>query len=129
MELKLALQRQAYGEPNHWSLFLSLEGRPGTVYQVKGDATAMHYAHAFNINLLNSTSYITSYILAKPTEQEAALVDYWAYREPPPSAPTQAAVHENCQGWIIRVLRRLVEERIVQQDWLDFAVNLQEPLY
>lgn len=36
LELKLVLEEQVAGEPDHWSLFLALEGQPGDVFQVKG---------------------------------------------------------------------------------------------
>ena len=129
MELKLVRQEQTTGEPIHWSLFLAQEGQPGVVFQVKGDAVAMHYAHANNINVTISQSYKDSYIIARPTEDQAARVRYWATHEPAPRASNQAAVMENCQGWTIRVIRRLVAEGIVQQRWVDTAVSLQQPVH
>lgn len=57
MELKLVRQEQTTGEPYHWSLFLAREGEPGVVFQVKGDALAMHHTHANNTNVLSSQSY------------------------------------------------------------------------
>ena len=128
MELKLVRQEQTTGEPYHWSLFLAPEGQPGDLFQVKGDAVAMHHTHVSNTNILNSQSYKDSYIIAQPTEQQAARVHYWATHEPAPSAPNQAAVTENCQGWSIRVIRRLVAEGIVEQKWVDIAVDLQQPV-
>ncbi|KAL8942321.1 MAG: hypothetical protein Q9211_001438 [Gyalolechia sp. 1 TL-2023] len=127
MELKLVRQEQTAGEPYHWSLFLAPEGKPGDVFQVKGDAVGMHYVHA-EFDILRSLSYTDSYIIALPTEDQALRVRYWATHEPPPRAPNQAAVTENCQGWTVRVIRRLVEEGIVQQKWLNTAVSLQEPV-
>lgn len=129
MELKLVRQEQVDGEPYHWQLFLAPEGQPGTAFQVRGDAVAMHYAHAENTNVLSSQSYKDSYIIARPTEQQAERIRYWATHETPPSAPTQAAVTENCQAWTIRVMRRLVAEGIVQQNWMDTAVELQQPVH
>ena len=43
-------------------------------------------------------------------------VDEIARAEKPPSAPNRAAVTEHCQGWTVRVVRRLVEEGIVKRD-------------
>ena len=126
MELHLVRQKQAGGEPYHWSLFLACEGQPGVVFQVKGDAVAMHYAHTNNINIMISQSYKDSYIIARPTEHQAARVRYWATHEAPPRAVNQAAITENCQGWTIRVIRRLVVEGIVQQNWVNTAVSLQQ---
>ncbi len=129
MELKLVRQEQVAGEPYHWSLFLAREGQPGAVFQVKGDALTMHFAHANNVNVLSSQSYKDSYIIARPTEQQAARVRYWATHEAPPRAPNQAAVRENCQGWTIRVIRRLVAEGIVQQNWVNTAGSLQQHVH
>lgn len=95
MELKLVRQEQITGEPYHWSLFLAREGQPGVVFQVKGDAVAMHYAHDNNTNILYSQSYKDSYIIARPTEHQAARVRYWATHEAAPRAPNQAAVSED----------------------------------
>lgn len=97
------------------------------VYQVKGDALAMRYAHASDVNPLTSNSFKDSYIIARPTAQQTARVGYWANQEVPPSAPNQAAVQENCQGWTTRVIRQLVQEGVVPQNWLDFAESLKEP--
>lgn len=128
MELKLVRQEQSTGEPYHWLLFLARENERGLVFQVKGDAVAMHYVHVNNINVLSSQSYKDSYIIARLTEDQAARVSYWATHEAAPSAPNQAAVTENCQGWTIRVIRRLVAEGIVQQNWVNTAVSLQQPV-
>lgn len=129
IELKLVRQEQVAGEPYHWSLFLAREGQPGTVFQVKGDAVAMHYNHINNTNVLSSQSYKDSYIIARPTEQQAARIRYWATLEAPPGALNQATVRENCQGWTVRVIRRLVAEGIVQQNWVNTAVSLQQDVH
>lgn len=128
MELKLVRQRQTPGEPDHWAIFLSHEGQPGAIFQVKGDSTAMHFVHTDNVNVLSSNSYKDSYIIAQPTEQQAAKIRYWATHETPPSAPNQAAVQENCQGWVIRVINRLVTEGIVQQKWQNFAISIKQSI-
>ena len=128
MELKLVREEQISGEPNHWSLFLAREGEPGIIFQVRGDATAMSYAHEEDVNAVNSLDYKDSYIIAQPTTDQAMRIRYWATREVPPSAPNQAAVTENCQGWTIRVMEHLVSEGIVQRGWVDAARDLQEPV-
>lgn len=132
MELKLVRRRQLDGEPNHWSLFLAPENQRGSVFQVEGDATAMHYTHADKVNdyvdLTVSDSYRDSFIISYPTEQQMARVRYWANNEPPPSALNQTAAIENCQGWTIRVIRHLVEEGIVKKGYLTDAEHMQEPV-
>lgn len=130
MELRLIQEEQAPGEPDHWSMFLAQEGQQGAVFQVKGDAIGMHYAHADGVNILDSCEYTykDSYIISEPDEQQMVRISYWVNSEDPPGAPNQAAVHENCQGWVIRVITRLVSEGIVQQRWLDFAVSIKQPV-
>ena len=91
-KLKLVREEQTTGEPYHWSPFLAHEGQPGVVSQVKGDVVGMHHAHENNTNILCSQSYRDSYILARPTEHQAARVRYWATNEAAPRAPNQAAV-------------------------------------
>lgn len=127
--LMLVRQRQSPGEPLHWSLFLASEGQRGDVFQVKGDAIAMNYVHTANDNLLSSESFEDSYIISRPNQQQSTRIRYWATHEHPPSAPNQAAVQENCQGWTIRVMARLIAENIVASNWGNFARGLQEPLY
>ena len=75
-ELKVVRQEQTTSEPYHWSLFLAREGQPGVVFQVKGDAVAMHHIHANNTDVLSSQSFKDSYIIARPTEHQAARVRY-----------------------------------------------------
>lgn len=128
LNLMLVRQRQSPGEPCHWSLYVACEGQIGTVYQVKGDAIGMRYIQASDIDPTTSASYKDSFNIAQLTPEWAQRVAYWANNETPPSAQTQAAVRENCQGWTIRVMERLVQEGIVAQNWLTQARNLQEPL-
>ena len=89
----------------------------------------MRYTHAKDVNVLSSQSFKDSFVIARPTEDQAARIRYWATHETAPSAPNQAAVSENCQGWTILVIRRLVTEGIVQQKWVDTAVGLQGPVH
>jgi hypothetical protein len=75
----------------------------------------MHHVHAEPVKLFLSASFLDSFTIAHLTEAQAARVRHWATQEPPPSAPTLAAVTENCQGWVVRVVKRLIEEGIVGQ--------------
>lgn len=129
-ELKLVRQWLAPGKPDHWLLFLTHEGdyNEGTSFQVKGKATAMHHDHRTGIDVEISKSFKDAHLIAQPNTQQVKRVWYWATNEPPPSAPNQAAVQENSQGWIIRVIERLVAEGIVQQNWHTWAVSIKQPL-
>jgi hypothetical protein len=105
------------------------ENKEGTVYQVKGDALQMTYNPAFRVNLLRSITFLDAYVIATPGQAQRDRIEYWAVHEEPPSAPTQSAIFENCQGWTVRVIKRLVDENIVQEHWLNFARLLQEPIH
>lgn len=126
--LMLVLERQAEGEPKHWYLFVAPEGRPGSVYQVTGDATFMRYEVQRDASPLGSESYHTSYVLARLGEGQEDAVRSCAEAEAPPSAESRASVRENCQGWAIRVLRRLRGEGIVSEGWVEFAEGIEEPV-
>lgn len=132
-KLYLVLQSQAPGEPMHWSLFVSsgesLDSR-GKVWQVKGDALLMHYQHAENVALLRSGSYYTSYVLNSDlSKSQESLIKEAAGKEKPPQAKNQRSVKENCQGWTIRVLKRLQGGNVVNKQqvmWVE--KELKEPI-
>ena len=128
VSLQLHLIREYQIGPDHWLLFLGYEGQLGRVYQVKGDAIAMHHQHSASANPLGSDSFKDVYVIANPDSEQSTRIDHWAVSEPPPSAVNQNAVQENCQGWTIRVLRHLVEEGIVGQDRLTYIESLKQPL-
>lgn len=128
MELKIVRENQIENERYHWSLFLSGEGQPGDVYQVKGDAVMMYHSHEIGVDVTSFESFKDSYIIAQPTEQQIVRIRYWASHEVPPSAPNQAAVTENCQSWVIRVVQRLVDEGIVEETWINTAKSLKQPV-
>lgn len=125
----LVLQVQGPNEPNHWSLFVHRETCPGWVYQVKGDAECMRYQpSARPINITSSASFLSLYHLGTVTESQAALVQQIAASERPPSALNRAAVTENCQGWTIRVISKLVDRGIVSVEKLEMARSLLQPI-
>ena len=106
------------------SLFLAPSfGLPG-----QGDAIAMRYQHALAVNILASVTFKDTTVIAEPNAEQASRIAHWAVNVPPPSAPNQAAVEENCQGWIIRVVRHLVEEGIVEDNRLTYIESLKEKI-
>lgn len=128
--LSLVLQMQGEKEPNHWSLYVSQEGEPGLVYQVKGDAENMQFKPSDNkINIVQSRSFLDIYELAKVTDRQMELVKQVAEQESPPRAPNRHSVKENCQGWTLRVLARLHVKDIVPTGKLNMAKSMQQPLY
>ncbi|KAH6623114.1 hypothetical protein F5144DRAFT_496204, partial [Chaetomium tenue] len=87
----------------------------GQVWQVKGVAELMRYSHASNVAIMDSTTFEWHQTVnTKVSAAHAARIGEFAGVEPPSRAINRASVTENCQGWVIRVLRRLVEEGMVE---------------
>lgn len=128
VSLMLTRERQSPGEPFHWALSLAPEGKAGKAYQVTGDAIGMQYVHADDINITASDDFYDSYVLAQLDTNGSQRLHYWANRERPPSAPTQADVRENCQGWTVRVIQRLVTEGFILRHKLTYVQGLQQPV-
>ena len=131
--LSVVIQLQTRDEPKHWSLFShypdSTGAGKGHVWQVKGDAEFMHPQHATNVDILKSASFYWHQVLNTDlSDTQFATVDHIAKEEPAPRAESRAAVTENCQGWVIRVLRRLVEEGIVEQNKVTMLQGYMEPV-
>jgi hypothetical protein len=131
--LSLVAQAQTDGEPKHWSLFSHHPDTAGTgrgqVWQVKGDAEYMHYKHAENIDILNSASFAWHQVLnSNLSDAQFAKVNRIARTEPPPHAASRGVVTENCQGWTMRVLWRLVQEGVVEQTSVTMLQQYMDPI-
>jgi hypothetical protein len=127
--LSLVRQTQSDGEPDHWLLFVALENEVGKAYQVKGDAQYMSYfPPSEKLNVKEDQTYKDSFQLATITEAQAKVVEEVAEIEPPPRASDRRSVTENCQGWTVRVIIRLVEKGIVSQAKLEIVKSLVEPI-
>ena len=119
--LTVIAEHQAENEPKHWSLFAHVPNAvgtgPGLSWQVTGDAEFMHFEHAAGVSRMESPDFAWHQVLSQDlSEGQLVRVDEIARAEKPPSAPNRAAVTEHCQGWTVRVVRRLVEEGIVERD-------------
>lgn len=75
----------------------------------------MEYPHIDHTSIFILDTFKDSFTIAQPTQQQVDGIRYWVNTEPAPSARDLAAVMENCQGWAIRVMSRLVEEIIVEK--------------
>ncbi|PYI29850.1 hypothetical protein BP00DRAFT_347763 [Aspergillus indologenus CBS 114.80] len=126
--LSLVHHKQGPGEPLHWSLFVARENQPGSVYQVKGDAEYMIYHPTHLVDITTSASFLNLYQLAVVTEQQAMVVKQVADSELPPRAPNRQSVRENCQGWTVRVIAKLVERGIVPSAKLQMARSMMQPV-
>lgn len=127
--VSLAHEIQGPGEPLHWSLYVARESQPGVVYQVRGDAECMEYQHIkIPVDITSSESFGTLYQLAAITEEQAMIVEELANSESPPKAANRASVKENCQGWVIRILTKLVERGVVPAEKLQMAISMMEPI-
>ncbi|PIG89417.1 hypothetical protein AARAC_003835 [Aspergillus arachidicola] len=126
--LSLVHESQGPDEPLHWSLFVARENEPGWLYQVTGDAEHMIYEPSDDkVDITSSESFLTLYQLASVTEGQAMVVKSIADRETPRRAVNRREVKENCQGWVVRVIGRLVEEGIVSGSKLEMARAMMQP--
>jgi hypothetical protein len=122
-------QNQSYGEPLHWSLFIYQEGiRGGMMMQVKGDAIYMHHLHAQDTDLFQSESFRDQFDLGTVSETQRNEIWAAAHQIVPPRADSQAQVVENCQGWTIRFVQWLVQQRMVSSAWIESLRNMMEPV-
>ncbi|ODA79145.1 hypothetical protein RJ55_04737 [Drechmeria coniospora] len=133
LQLSVVVENQAEGEPKHWSLFChrpdaSGRGR-GQVWQVTGDAECMQYYHEPDGDALSSISFAWHQVLhSNLSDSQFATADRIAKSTPPPRAANRAAVKENCQGWVINVLCRLVQEGIVEQRAVTVLQGHMDPI-
>ena len=126
LQLLLVFEHQAADQPDHWSLFLAREGAKGTVYQVTGDAEAMHYSFIEDTNPVTELdTFNTAFVMAEsisPEQQRKVVVA--VEHMVPPSAPNAAAVKENCQTWCAKVLVQLMRENIVERRKVEEAAAM-----
>ncbi|PKY05772.1 hypothetical protein P168DRAFT_289203 [Aspergillus campestris IBT 28561] len=127
--LSLVQHAQDDDEPLHWSLFIAYENQPGHEYQVTGDAEHMTYQPSkTHTDVVNSDWFLTLYNLAIITEEQSEAVKQVAESEQPPWANNRREVTENCQGWTVRVIARLVDIGIVPIEKLEMAKSMVEPV-
>ncbi len=133
LHLSLVVEHQAAGEPKHWSLLCHREDDPrGRLWQVTGDAERMHYAHLPDAGKLSGGGggdvAWRQVLNGELTAAQRATVEEVVGTEPPPRANIRADVKENCQGWVMRVLRRLAAEGIVEEIEVDKLWEQMDPL-
>lgn len=132
-ELSVVARHQAEGEPKHWCLFSHRPKPDGTgcgqAWQVTGDAEYMRYQHDSDIDILNSEEFAWHQVLNSDlSDSQFATVDRIVRAEPAPRAVNRAAVTENCQGWVIRVLQRLAGEDIVAESAITALQESMDPV-
>ncbi|OIW28099.1 hypothetical protein CONLIGDRAFT_462426 [Coniochaeta ligniaria NRRL 30616] len=132
-KLHLIRQDQAEGEPRHWSLFVVSgedKSSKGHVWQVTGDALCMHYNNLSDTAQFAAEGFNSNYELnSNLSEAQERMVEEAVKDELPPAADDERSIKENCQGWTIRVLRRLQGQGVVAErtaDWIER--DLLEPL-
>ena len=145
VQLSLIQFTQLPDEPLHWALFLGIEGCPGERFQVTGDAECMHYEHVelgsgagleSAVDVTTLEGFLTAYTLAsfpmpsqKYDENEAVkVVKEIVWNEPAPRAASRKDVRENCQGWAVRVLQRLMERGLVEERKVSMVKGLMQPV-
>ncbi|KAJ6015365.1 hypothetical protein N7540_009956 [Penicillium herquei] len=129
IKISLVLEDQGEGEPRHWFLFVGRENEAGYVYQVKGDAEYMTYEPSEGlVDIASAEIRLDIYHLAAVNEEEALSIGKVAESEPPPRAPSRRLVTENCQGWTMRVLSRLVDMEILTSENYQMARAMLQPV-
>lgn len=120
----------AADEPRHWSLYVARENQPGMEYQVTGDAEYMLYQPSKQpVDITSLEAFSDCYQLAEiTTEEQEGVVKEVAEREVPPKAENRAAVTENCQGWCVRVIGRLVEKGIVPAGKVEMMRSMMDAI-
>lgn len=127
--LSLIHHKQSPGEPLRWSLFIAPENSPGYNYEVTGDAQYMSYQSSDTpIDIIQSDDFVNIYILAVLTDKQEMAVRQVVEQEPPPRAADRLSVTENCQGWCVRVIAKLVEMGIVQASKLEMVKGMMQPI-
>lgn len=145
MKLSLIQFTQLPQEPLHWALFLGIEGCPGELFQVTGDAECMHYEHVefgsgagleSGVDVTTLEGFLTAYTLASfpmPSQKDdgneaVKAVKEIVWNEPAPRAASRKDVKENCQGWAVRVLQRLMERGLVEERKVSMVKGLMRPV-
>lgn len=127
--LSLVHHKQGPSEPCHWSLYIARENQPGLEYRVTSNAEYMtYYPLTEPVDIKSSETFLNIYQLAATSEQQALVVKEIADHEPPRHAPNLQSVRENCQGWAVRVIIKLVEQKIVPNPKLQMARSMMEPI-
>lgn len=134
-QLYLVRHNQAEGEPFHWSLETAdVEGGDleGNVYQVSGDAEFMDYRpnqDGVPVPTLSNPDIRDYFVLVpKLTPELEDIVKKVAAAEPPPQAKSRKEVKENCQYWVIRVMKKLVDLGMMDTQKVVDCQNLLEPV-
>ncbi|RAK99905.1 uncharacterized protein BO80DRAFT_476881 [Aspergillus ibericus CBS 121593] len=128
--LSLIREAQGPGEPHHWALFVARENQSGYVYQVKGDAEFMSYEPSEGVVGLEVLEgrvdvFVLGVLEAGRGEEMVRRV---AGEESPPKARSRREVRENCQGWVVRVLERLVGAGVLGEEKLGMVRGMMEPV-
>ncbi|ODH47993.1 hypothetical protein GX48_05925 [Paracoccidioides brasiliensis] len=79
-------------------------------------------------NILQSVSFSNACNLAVITDAQALIVKQVAENKPPLRAVSQQAVVENCQGWTVRVIAKLVARGVVDSARLEMARSMVQPI-
>lgn len=130
--LAVMAKNQSPGEPDHWLIFFGPENGPGAVFQVTGDAISMYYEHEQDVDVIASEDFSWAHEIERNITIQSQIIqrlEHWVTTIPPPSAPTQAQVTENCQNWVLKVLAALVEEGLVSMTKLQDIAARKQPLY
>ncbi|KAF2269386.1 hypothetical protein CC78DRAFT_574948 [Lojkania enalia] len=111
----LLTEAQAEKEPHHWILLLAYEGYAEEVYQVTGDAECRYYDQIPVANPVASNTFLKAITLAEDVDDTAPnRIKSHTKSEEPGHAPYRRSVTDNCQGWPLRVIVKLVRRELIE---------------
>lgn len=101
-----------------------------------GSASASESDGGVDATTLEGVLVLTAYTLASfpaPVKEQdgdervkAVKESFW--NKPPPRAASGREVKENCRGWAVRVLQKLMERGLVEERKVDMVRGLMQPV-
>lgn len=89
----------------------------------------MHFEYFADIDIMSAESFAWNQVMnSNVSDAQLTKIDKIARAEPPPRAESWASVTEHCQGWTIRVLRRLAEEGMAEETAISVLQKYMDPI-
>jgi hypothetical protein len=79
-----------------------------------------------NIDIILADDFYDIYEFARLDESGKELLLNAVEIEDAPRESTQKEMKENCQGWAVRVVERLVKGGVVEDRWMDGLTKMME---
>jgi hypothetical protein len=96
------------------------------VFQVTGDAISMFKRFEENVDVTVADDFYDIYEIGRLDKSGKEKLMSAVEIEDAPKARMQRDVKENCQGWAIRVVKRLSESDVLETRWLESMTKMLE---